>query len=62
MCFQVRIIEPPKVCSDEEVPDEDETGPIIAAIKEELQKFQRPKSPNLSGITVIPDPELIKKD
>ena len=32
---------------------EGETAPIIAAIKEELQKFQRPKSPSLAGISVI---------
>ena len=41
---------------------EGETAPIIAAIKEELTKFQRPKSPNLAGISVISDPSLLKKE
>ena len=36
--------------------------PIVKAIKDELQKFQRPKSPNLAGITIINDPNLAKKE
>ena len=40
----------------------DSTQPIVAAIKEELQKFHRPRSPNLSGISVINDPELLHED
>ena len=31
----------------------DSTQPIVAAIKEELQKFHRPRSPNHGGISVI---------
>ena len=40
----------------------DSTTPIVAAIREELQKFHRPRSPNLNGISVIDDPELLQKD
>ena len=40
----------------------DSTQPIVAAIKEELQKFHRPRSPNHSGISVINDPELLQED
>ena len=36
--------------------------PLIKAIKEELQKFQRPKSPNLAGISIISDPDLLVQD
>ena len=38
----------------------DSTTPIVAAIREELQKFHRPRSPNLNGISVIDDPELLQ--
>ena len=40
----------------------DSTQPIVAAIKEELQKFHRPRSPNHGGISVIEDPELLQHD
>lgn len=40
----------------------DSTQPIVAAIKEELQKFHRPRSPNHGGISVIDDPELLQHD
>ncbi len=44
--------------------DADPTGPIVAAIREELQKFQRPHpgAASLAGITVINDPELVNKN
>eukprot|EP00095_Tigriopus_kingsejongensis_P009409 maker-scaffold143_size313727-snap-gene-1.22 protein:Tk09409 transcript:maker-scaffold143_size313727-snap-gene-1.22-mRNA-1 annotation:"PREDICTED: uncharacterized protein LOC100142575" len=41
---------------------DDNSVPIIQAIKDELQKFQRPKSPNLTGITIINDPNLLYKE
>ena len=40
----------------------DSIQPIVAAIKEELQKFHRPRLPNHSGISVINDPELLQED
>ena len=40
----------------------DPTGPIIQAIKDELQKFHRPRSPNLTGISIINDPELLHRE
>ena len=39
---------------------QDVATPLIKAIKEELQKFQRPKSPNLAGISIISDPDLLQ--
>ena len=36
--------------------------PLIKAIKDELQKFQRPKSPNLAGISIISDPDLLQRE
>ena len=35
------------------------TTPIVSAIKDELQKFQRPRTPNMQGISIINDPELL---
>lgn len=67
---QVRISVPP-VTSERTASDRgstesgsggDPTGPIIQAIRDELQKFHRPKSPNLSGISIINDPDLLKKE
>jgi len=40
----------------------DSTQPIVAAIREELQKFHRPRSPNHAAISVINDPELLQND
>ena len=40
----------------------DSTQPIVAAIKEELQRFHRPRSPNHGGISVIDDPEQVARD
>ena len=41
---------------------QDVATPLIKAIKEELQKFQRPKSPNLAGISIINDPDLLQQE
>ncbi len=54
---QVRIEQPEVVGGAQDV-----ATPLIKAIKEELQKFQRPKSPNLAGISIINDPELLQQD
>ena len=40
--------------------DSSETTPIVSAIKDELQKFQR--QPNLTGISIINDPELLRDE
>ena len=37
--------------SPEEIQEEVDTPVIIKSIKEELQKFQRPKSPNIERLT-----------
>lgn len=54
---QVRIEQPEVVGGAGDV-----ATPLIKAIKEELQKFQRPKSPNLAGISIINDPDLLQQD
>ena len=57
--FQVRLDQSPptELGGAQEV-----ATPLIKAIKEELQKFQRPKSPNLAGISIISDPDLLQQD
>jgi hypothetical protein len=62
---QVRLVEPQSSSldeDDEDKPDRDPTAPIIQAIREELQKFHRPRSPNLTGISIISDPDLLNKE
>ena len=58
------LVESPRNGSNFGSPDTiiDSTQPIVAAIKEELQKFHRPRSPNHGGISVIDDPELLQHD
>ena len=41
---------------------QDIATPLIKAIKDELHKFQRPKSPNMAGISIINDPDLVQQD
>ena len=48
--------------SSKEKQEEVDTPVIIKSIKEELQKFQRPKSPNLAGISIINDPDLLQQE
>eukprot|EP00094_Tigriopus_californicus_P009459 TCALIF_09122-PA protein Name:"Protein of unknown function" AED:0.06 eAED:0.04 QI:0/0.6/0.33/0.83/0.8/0.66/6/74/974 len=61
-------VEPPNVKdqtpdgSDEGKEESNPGGLIIQAIRDELQKFQRPKSPNLTGISIISDPNLLNKE
>lgn len=61
-------VEPPNVKeqtpegSDEGKDESNPGGLIIQAIRDELQKFQRPKSPNLTGISIISDPNLLNKE
>ena len=55
---QVRL----DVTAASEAPTHEVSTPLIKAIKEELQKFQRPKSPNLAGISIINDPDLLEQE
>ena len=48
--------------SGAEPPTHEISTPLIKAIKEELHKFQRPKSPNLAGISIINDPDLLMEE
>ena len=59
---QVRISELPrrrKVLADQR-PNSNPV-PLIQAIKDELQKFHQ-RAPNLTGISIINDPELLQKE
>ena len=58
--FQVRLENSPPTESPGGA--QEVATPLIKAIKEELQKFQRPKSPNLAGISIINDPDLLQQE